>query len=438
MPMAKSSSSKTALAAKAQRMIFNCCYKSGILPQFEEALANETNYPVTWGGHELTIEDYLDHVTPDLLARWNAKLPEYRTGVQDRLYCTGKVQTPPVRGPAPGARPSSQDTHCCGTFIGSKTALRTTIPPPHVVVIADLPSATKLQDLEASLSQSFGRILECRQLRADPAFVAELTFVNQIAAQQSLALYDGSSNLDGSILDVRYEAAEERAAANREAQRVRDEQQLIRNERQRIEDEARRQLENARREEAMEAERRRRENAPIASSTEYQRMLKVQNELKTLRTFSRSRLPIDPWYSLLGILPEELEVHVAHLRAPDGRPLYHLRPAAIAANRAIKERIIHIGLERLAPITMLPILSHYNDAWHGEQNLKEVANSVLGRIRYRHQLAIQEVFRLLPLDLAHIWILRMRDLCVLLDLGTERYVRSYRVLRESQEFADTL
>lgn len=52
------------------------------------------------------------------------------------------------------------------------------------------------------LETAFGRATECRLLRADPTFVAELTLVDNIAAQQFLAKYHKSSNPDGRVLDI--------------------------------------------------------------------------------------------------------------------------------------------------------------------------------------------------------------------------------------------
>ena len=199
------------------------CFTTGILPQFEEALEDETKYPVQWGGHELNIQDYRDYVPLDLLTRWNERLQEYQTDVQDRLYCCGnnalkscikRAASVPAKTVSfaqplsdstqpPGQQDSSRPLEKCSAFLGSKHQIREALAAPTVLILANLPPHTgKLTGLEPA-AQAFGRITEYRLLRADPTFVAELTFVDNIAAQQFLAKYHKwPAGANGRVLDI--------------------------------------------------------------------------------------------------------------------------------------------------------------------------------------------------------------------------------------------
>ncbi|EMF11702.1 uncharacterized protein SEPMUDRAFT_45457, partial [Sphaerulina musiva SO2202] len=117
------------------------CFSTGIVPQFEDALKDETKYPPLWAGHELNLQDYADHVPADLLIRWNEKKEEYLTPVQDRLYCSGTTTTTAT----PGHRHELASQSCehsttqqngenCGAFLGSKRSIRRSAIAPSCTI----------------------------------------------------------------------------------------------------------------------------------------------------------------------------------------------------------------------------------------------------------------------------------------------------------------
>ena len=87
------------------------CFDSGIKPQFEAALKDESQYPVRWGGAELNILSFIVLFDQDFLFRYLEKEKEYKVLPGDRIFCAGTAT-------GEGERPDGT----CGTFLGSKFA----------------------------------------------------------------------------------------------------------------------------------------------------------------------------------------------------------------------------------------------------------------------------------------------------------------------------
>ncbi|KAK4626634.1 hypothetical protein CLAFUW4_04002 [Fulvia fulva] len=93
------------------------CFDSGVRPQFDAALADESQYPVMWDGKEVNPISYRHCFTKDFKDAWKARLKEYKTPLQNRLYCQGKVNSDP----------SSKGAEICGKFLGQKKKTKTII-----------------------------------------------------------------------------------------------------------------------------------------------------------------------------------------------------------------------------------------------------------------------------------------------------------------------
>lgn len=553
------------------------CFRAGIVPQFEDALKDETKYPPRWAGHELNLQDYAEHVPVDLLIRWNEKMGEYLTPVQDRLYCRGTTTataTPghrrelasqsSIKRPAPGPAKSvssaqvadisgehsttQQNDENCSAFLGSKQGIRRSALAPSVVTVANIPSPASILTLQTMVFETFGRLTECRLLRADPSFAVELTFVDATAAEKFVAGFHNTTTSTGGVLDVSVEDQHISQLKGRIVEcancstevcskcskvlsktrvhdceldadddpfrglvRGRDYQQCPKSSCQikislmdgcnfmrckycqtgfcfvcgeevshrsghwkvgnpcprfgfpgtarAIHDTAAalRMYEQAAEAAQAEAERRalalqreaarEREHARLMAKPEYRIMLDDQSRLHTLGTWLGTINPArtDPFIHLLSLLFRETEVHVAHLRVlPPGRPMYHLRPETDAAHEGILHYIRMAGLSKLmewhhiTPVTS--IISRFNDAWEGAGYVRVMKNHPLGLIRSTHRRYIQQVLHQLPPDymFAPQWVLQIKQLCRLLDIGIDRYVYGQRQRVQSKRLSNLM
>lgn len=62
-----------------------------IAKQFEDAIKHEFNYPPKWGEQLINFEDFADLLSPQMRQLWYAKVQEYETPLQDRVYCRHQV-----------------------------------------------------------------------------------------------------------------------------------------------------------------------------------------------------------------------------------------------------------------------------------------------------------------------------------------------------------
>ncbi|SMQ50668.1 unnamed protein product [Zymoseptoria tritici ST99CH_1A5] len=89
------------------------CFESGMKTQFQDALANQANYPVKWGGTPLDIEDYQRFFAPEFMRQYATKVKEYAVPIKLRIYCTQQIVAVPEEN---DAHPTEET---CGTFLGS-------------------------------------------------------------------------------------------------------------------------------------------------------------------------------------------------------------------------------------------------------------------------------------------------------------------------------
>ncbi|KAK4626625.1 hypothetical protein CLAFUW4_04001 [Fulvia fulva] len=85
------------------------CFDTGIKPQFEQAAASETQYPVKWGGKIIELnKDIQKFFSKSFRETWTARVREYETSSKERVYCAG----------------SASNTEPCGLFLGTKAKHR--------------------------------------------------------------------------------------------------------------------------------------------------------------------------------------------------------------------------------------------------------------------------------------------------------------------------
>ncbi|EME46786.1 hypothetical protein DOTSEDRAFT_33337 [Dothistroma septosporum NZE10] len=85
------------------------CFQFGVKPQFIAALADESQFPVEWGGKEIELKHYRLCFTKDFRYAWKAKLQEYSVPPAKRFYCQGRVDT-------------NTEKEICNKFLGRKRA----------------------------------------------------------------------------------------------------------------------------------------------------------------------------------------------------------------------------------------------------------------------------------------------------------------------------
>ena len=75
------------------------CVFTHLVPRFEAALLNESEYPVRWGSSEVPFLQFLDILGADFVERFQWRQGEYNTLPADRLHCRHRVlasvQLPP-------------------------------------------------------------------------------------------------------------------------------------------------------------------------------------------------------------------------------------------------------------------------------------------------------------------------------------------------------
>lgn len=81
------------------------CVEGGIVPQFHNALKDETQYPVRSGAAEIDISTVSRFLSKKFLADWAIKTQEHSTPIPDRMYCC---------------------TGTCSKFLGLKSRHRST------------------------------------------------------------------------------------------------------------------------------------------------------------------------------------------------------------------------------------------------------------------------------------------------------------------------
>ncbi|KAK4507262.1 hypothetical protein PRZ48_000997 [Zasmidium cellare] len=67
----------------------DACVVDGIVPPFEAALKDETQYPVRYAGQAVDITTVSRFFSRQFLADWAVKTREYDIDIKDRLYCGG-------------------------------------------------------------------------------------------------------------------------------------------------------------------------------------------------------------------------------------------------------------------------------------------------------------------------------------------------------------
>ncbi|KXS93911.1 hypothetical protein AC578_1859 [Pseudocercospora eumusae] len=124
------------------------CFKIGYVPQFFEALKDESKFPVKYGTFVLKPRHYRKFFDHEFRVAWREKRAEYNTPVKHRLYCNNL--TPSDEAPVPGDKR-------CGKFLGSKANI---IPDGlHTSVLCkscNLPTCTRCSqpDLDKHVCQS--------------------------------------------------------------------------------------------------------------------------------------------------------------------------------------------------------------------------------------------------------------------------------------------
>lgn len=89
-----------------------------IVEMFEKAVQNELEYPPKWGGAKADFDVFKDLMSEDLVATWHSKELEYKTSIQDRIYCQQKVVKIPAES---GHEP---EKGFCNHFIGGRSSSR--------------------------------------------------------------------------------------------------------------------------------------------------------------------------------------------------------------------------------------------------------------------------------------------------------------------------
>ena len=96
------------------------CFTNGIKAQFLDAIKDETKYPVRYGTEDLNIQDYKRFFTDSFLKNWSTKEKEYKTPMQERLYCNRVIFVIPADHEfAPGSS-TVASKQACGSFLGDK------------------------------------------------------------------------------------------------------------------------------------------------------------------------------------------------------------------------------------------------------------------------------------------------------------------------------
>ena len=92
-------------------LICSECVPAAILQPFKAALQHEINYPPMWGFDTvLDFEKCKDLFKPCFIRAWAKRIKEYKTPIQDRIYCQQRV-------PVDSANAGSAETEFCNTFV---------------------------------------------------------------------------------------------------------------------------------------------------------------------------------------------------------------------------------------------------------------------------------------------------------------------------------
>jgi hypothetical protein len=67
------------------------CFIGGFKPQFEQALNDQTKFPVKWASTPLSIDNYSRFFSADFLARWTVRMKEYAVPIKQRMYCDQQI-----------------------------------------------------------------------------------------------------------------------------------------------------------------------------------------------------------------------------------------------------------------------------------------------------------------------------------------------------------
>ncbi|EME89749.1 uncharacterized protein MYCFIDRAFT_78469 [Pseudocercospora fijiensis CIRAD86] len=103
------------------------CFETGYVPQFQDALKDESKYPVKYGTTVLEPSHYPEFFDPAFLTSWRSKEEEYTTPVKFRLYCKNSIDDTPT-GKRNRNGTSIMTQHPCGHFLGTKTLLSSSSP----------------------------------------------------------------------------------------------------------------------------------------------------------------------------------------------------------------------------------------------------------------------------------------------------------------------
>ncbi|KAF7189653.1 hypothetical protein HII31_08973 [Pseudocercospora fuligena] len=86
------------------------CFETGYVPQFHEALKDESKYPVKYGTTTLHPSHYRNFFDHNFRVEWRKKKAEYKTPVKQRIYCN-----------------NLHDGERCGKFLGSSNTHLTSV-----------------------------------------------------------------------------------------------------------------------------------------------------------------------------------------------------------------------------------------------------------------------------------------------------------------------